>query len=262
METPLFEIKLQTLSQLSQGDDWRLRLIHDRPFHMLIWFTRGQGRVLLDGTRRGIGAHNALFVPPRSLMAVELGRQSIGHAVLIPETTALRLPDMPHHLRIRDVDAQSELTSLIEAALREAQGSRNLRADAIEAHAALIAVWLRRQLMLEEHIPEPLRASGRLSQRFCRLIPNRFRSGDVMADYARTLGVTATHLTRAVKSATGKTAADLLTERLLYEARALLRETDAPAQNIAQYLGFGSPAYFTRFVQKHTGLPPSKHRNR
>ena len=83
-----------------------------------------------------------------------------------------------------------------------------------------------------------------------------------MADYATALGVTPTHLSRAVKAATGKTAADLLAERTLHAARALLMETDATAQSIAKFLGFGSAAYFTRFIQQHTGHTPSKLRGR
>ena len=79
-----------------------------------------------------------------------------------------------------------------------------------------------------------------------------------MATYAEALDVTPTHLTRAVKAATGKTAADILTERVVYEARVLLGTTDHSAQSIARHLGFGSAAYFTRFIQHHTGKPPSK----
>ncbi len=258
----LDDIRVQTLPQFSQGQDWRLLLAHDRPHHLLIWITRGQGRVLLDGMRRGIGAHNALFVPAHSLFALDLGRQSTGQIVILPEASALRLPEMPRHLRIRDVQVQSELTGLIEAAMREDQGTRALRSDALEGHAALMSVWLRRQMMLEEHVPSKRTAGQRLSQRYCALLPDRFRSGAPMADYAATLGVTPTHLTRAVKAATGKTAADLLTERVLHEARRLLIETKEPAQKIAQFLGFGSAAYFTRFIQQHTGSPPSKLRDR
>ena len=79
-----------------------------------------------------------------------------------------------------------------------------------------------------------------------------------MADHAAELGVTPTHLTRAVKAATGKSAADLLSERSCHAARRLLGETDQTAAEIAAYLGFGSAAYFTRFMQQHSGLPPSK----
>ncbi|MDG1169379.1 MAG: AraC family transcriptional regulator [Sulfitobacter sp.] len=252
------DIHIRSLNQLAQGQDWRLLLAHDVPHHLLLWITRGQGRVLLDGMRRGIGAHNVLFVPAGSLFALDLGRQSIGQAVLIPAGTPLRLPEIPRHLRIRDVHVQSELTGLIEAAMRESQSTRALRGDALEAHAALLSVWLRRQIMQDEHVPERRNAAGRLSKRFCDLLSARYGSGDVMADYAAALDVTPTHLTRAVKAATGKTASDLLTERVVYEARRLLEETKEPAQNIARFLGFGSAAYFTRFIQQHTGQTPSK----
>ena len=170
-----------------------------------------KGRALLDGLRRGIGAHNALWVPAGALFSMDMGRQSMGQAVLIPQGTPLRLPEMPRHLRIRDVTTQSELTALIEAAQREQSQQRPLRQDALEAHAALISVWLRRQIMQDEHVPDRRNAAGRLSQRYCNLLSERvIRPGPAWQAYADELGVTSTHLTRAVKSATGKTAADLL----------------------------------------------------
>lgn len=252
------DIKVMTLPQLSQGQEWRLLLAQDRAYHLLVWVTRGQGRILLDGQRRGVGTHNAIWVPAGSLFALDLGRQGMAQTVIIPPGTPLRLPEMPRHLRIRDVAVQSELSTLIEAASREQSKARPLAQDALEAHTALISVWVRRQIMQDEHVPDRPNAAARLSKLFCDLVPHRFRSGAAMAEYAETLNVTPTHLTRAVKAATGKTAADLLTERILSEARSLLIETRQPAQAIARHLGFGSAAYFTRFIQNHTGQPPSK----
>ncbi len=258
MQLDVDTIQIQSLGQFSKGQDWRVMLAHDRPYHLLIWITRGQGLALLDGTRRGVGAHNALFVPARNLFALDLGRQTTGHCLRLPESTSLQLPEIPRHFRIRDVHVQSELTGLIEASQREHQSARPLSADALEGYSALMAVWLRRQILLDEHTPPRHKAAQRLSQRFCAMLPARFTSGETMAAYAADLDVTPTHLTRAVKAATGKTAADLLTERLLHEARRLLMETTEPAQNIARHLGFGSAAYFTRFIQHHTGATPSK----
>tara|TARA_R110002049_G_scaffold10127_1_gene50090 strand:+ start:44140 stop:44928 length:789 start_codon:yes stop_codon:yes gene_type:complete len=252
------DIRILTLAQLATGQEWQLQLAHDRTYHLLLWVTRGQGRLMLDGQRRGVGAHNAILVPAGALFSLDLGRQGFGQAVVIPQATPLRLPAIPRHLRIRDVNVQSELTSLIEQAQREQQQARPLRQDAAEAYAALMSVWLRRQIMRDEHVPEPRRAAGRLSARFCAMIPETYRTGVPMADYAARLGVTPTHLTRAVKEASGKTAADLLADRLTHAARTLLAETAEPAQDIARHLGFGSAAYFTRFIQQHTGLPPSK----
>lgn len=252
------DIQILTLAQLTGGQDWKLQLAHDRSHHLLIWITRGQGRVLLDGQRRGLGTHNALLIPAGALFALDLGRQGMGQVVVIPQGTPLRLPEIPRHLRIRDVRVQSELSGLIEAAAREQSPPRPLRQDALEAHAALMSVWVRRQIMQDEHVPDRRNAAARLSARYCAMVSARFTSGAPMADYAADLGVTPTHLTRAVKAATGKTAADILTERVVYAARVLLHDTTQPAQDIARYLGIGSAAYFTRFMQQHTGHAPSK----
>ena len=156
----------------------------------------------------------------------------------------------------------SELTTLMEAATREQQKARPLTKQAMEAHVSLISVWLQRQMAAEEHVQNRPNAAARLSAKYCKRISTHFRDPLNMTDHAEALGVTPTHLTRACKAATGKTAADLLTERILYEARDLLTQTQVPAQDIARHLGFGSAAYFTRFMQHHTQFTPIALRKR
>jgi len=251
-------LQILSLAQLINGDPWQIELAHDRPHHTLLWFTRGQGRMLLDGRLRGLGPHNAVFVPAGDLFAVEASAQTLAQVVIIPQGTPLRLPDMPRHLRIRDVHTQSELSAILEASHREQSANRPLTQDALEAQAALMSVWLRRQIAQEEHVPAPRPAAERLSRKFTKLVSRNYTSGNSMAFYASELGVTPTHLTRAVKAATGKTAADVLTQRVVHAARTLLSTTSHPARNVAMHLGFGSAAYFTRFMQQHTGLTPSK----
>ncbi|MFK7744017.1 MAG: helix-turn-helix domain-containing protein [Roseobacter sp.] len=245
------------LPQLSMGQDWRLALAHDRPYDVLIWTTRGQGRLLLDGQRRGVGTHNAILIPAGHLFALDLGRQGVGQAIIIPPICDIAFPSMPAQLRIREVSVMSELTALIEAATREQQLARPLMRQAMEAHLALISVWLQRQMADEQHMPARPNAAARLTALYTRRISAHFHEPMTMADHAEALHVTPTHLTRACKAATGKTAADLLTERILYEARDLLTSTRVPAQDIARHLGFGSPAYFTRFMLHHTKVTPT-----
>lgn len=258
MRKPPQDIQIRSLAQFSEGEEWRVGLVHDRPYHVLIWITRGQGVMILDGERRGVGAHNAIYVPAGTLFSLELSRQSVGQVVILPQAIDVQPPDMAELLRIRTVQAQGELTALIESAGREDSAQRPFCNEAMEGYVRLILVWLRRQMAEDEHIPDKPKAAQRLSRAFCAEVATRFRTGDVMANYAARLGVTPTHLTRATKAATGKTAADLLTERVLHEARALLVETTIPAQQIAKHLGFGSAAYFTRFIQNNTGQTPSR----
>ena len=253
----LAPVEISTLAQLTGPQEWRLSLAHDRPEHLIIWITRGQGRLLLNGTRRGVGTHNAILVPARTLFALDLGRQGMGQVALIPDGTDVRLPETPRQLRLRDVAAINEVNILFEAAQREAAQNRPLAQDALDAHVALISVWIRRQIALPDNLPVAMDAAARLTAAFCEGIVANYAQAMTMADHARTLGVTPTHLSRACKASTGRTAANLLTERTLYAARIALGETSAPIQDIARYLGFGSAAYFTRFMQQHTGKTPS-----
>ena len=250
-------VRLATLAQLAQAGAWQLELAHDRPEHLLIWITRGQGLALLDGSRRGIGTHNALFIPARHLMALDLGRQSYGQALVIPHALGLTLPEVPLHLRIRDVTAQTELTALFEVLGREQNAARPLCQSAMACYAELATIWLRRQ-MTAGTLPETRQTAARkLSRAYSRRLVQNFANGESMADFAAALGVTPTHLTRVCRAETGKTAAALLTERTTHAARHLLGSTTVAVQDVARHLGFGSAAYFTRFVQQQTGKSPS-----
>lgn len=250
-------IRLVTLAQLSQRGSWQLELAHDRAEHLLIWMTRGQGVALLDGARRGLGVHNAIFVPARHLFSLSPGRQGFGQVLVIPAGSGLTLPQTPHHLRTREVGAQSELTVLLESLGREQNAARPLCDSAMHALADLAAIWLRRQLPGDADPPERPNAARRLSRAYCQRLTEHFASGASMADHATALGVTPTHLTRVCRAETGRTAAELLTERSLHAARQLLTGTGIAVQDIAAHLGFGSPAYFTRFIQHHTGQTPT-----
>lgn len=250
-------IRIAPLAALTSGQDWRLNLAHSWDEHLLIWITRGQGRLLLNGTRRGYGTHNAIFVPAGHLFSMEIGRQVIGQVAHVPVGSEARLPEGPRQLRLREASAIQELTSLLDAAQREAGANRALVQDALDGYFALISVWLRRQITRPEHLPTPLTAAGRLSNRVCARIAEHYASPMTISDHAAALEVTPTHLARACKAATGHTAADLLTQRVLHAARTALVETDVTMQDIARHLGFGSAAYFTRFIQAHTGQTPS-----
>ncbi|SEP64268.1 transcriptional regulator, AraC family [Thalassovita taeanensis] len=215
---------------------------------------------MLQGLRRGIGPHNAIFIPAGTLFSLDLGKTGFGLAVQIPLNHGLPLPEDAVLLRVRDVQAQAEITGRLDTLQREISTARPFRHHAVTAHAILLAVCLRRQLGLQpadQSEDKRPTAAHRLVAAFCALVSRDYRSGKPMADYATMLGVTPTHLTRSCKDCCGMTAADLLTLRSLCAARDMIETTDLPLKDIGEALGFGSAAYFSRFVQHHTGSSPS-----
>lgn len=249
-----------TLVQWARGQSWRLTLQHSCPRHALVWMTRGQGIAVVEGQRRGIGVHNALVLPAGTIFSLEPGKAGYGLVCELPMQESTPMPDRPQHLRMRDVMGQRELTALFEGMMREQNEARPYCQEAVDAQAALMAIWLRRAMEAQPEPPAP-DAAERLVRAYARLVERDHASSRTMADHAQALGVTPTHLTRVCRRLSGLSAAALLTERSLHAARDRIETTDEPMSRIAAELGFGSAAYFSRFILHHTGQTPSDLRN-
>jgi AraC-like DNA-binding protein len=76
-------------------------------------------------------------------------------------------------------------------------------------------------------------------------------------DFAERLAVHVNHLNRSLKELTGKTTSQLIAERILTEARIMLKGTVWNISEIAWCLGFEEPSHFINFFKKRTGLTPN-----
>lgn len=79
-------------------------------------------------------------------------------------------------------------------------------------------------------------------------------------DFADQLAIHVNHLNRAVKETTGKTTTSIIAERMLTEARMLLKHTDWNIAEIGYCLGFEEPSHFNNFFKKQMQLTPSRYR--
>jgi AraC-like DNA-binding protein len=79
-------------------------------------------------------------------------------------------------------------------------------------------------------------------------------------DFAAQLSVHVNHLNRAIRVTTGKTTTERIAERLVSEAKSLLRHTDWNVSEIGYCLGFEEPSHFNNFFKKHTSITPSAYR--
>ena len=255
LRDPNTEFRVDSLMRIALADRWQTEAQRSHVRPILLWFTRGQGRMTIGGSTRGFGAHNAIFVPGGTVHSFSMMGQALGSAVFFPEELSRELPDEPLHLRIRDGFQQAELTGLIDALEREASQMRRGSERAMRHLGGLLSVWLERHADNAERPAQPT-AAERLATAYSALVERDFRSGRGVSGYAEKLGVTATHLSRVCRQSSGKSAHRMLSDRIHYEARRLLSESDLPINEIARRLGFTSAAYFSRAFQKATGKSP------
>lgn len=81
-------------------------------------------------------------------------------------------------------------------------------------------------------------------------------------EFAAQLAVHVNHLNSAVKNTTGKTTSRLIAERLVAEAKTLLKHTDWNVSEIGYCLGFEDPTHFNKFFKKLSSHSPSAYRSK
>lgn len=117
-------------------------------------------------------------------------------------------------------------------------------------------------------VPQQGNASGRIATLFLELLERQFPIEEnhpavslrTASDFAVKLNIHVNHLNRAMKEITGKTTSQIIADRILQEAKILLRHSPWNAGEIAYALGFSETTHFSNFFKKHTTLSPLKFR--
>ncbi|WP_298476139.1 AraC family transcriptional regulator [uncultured Maribacter sp.] len=89
-----------------------------------------------------------------------------------------------------------------------------------------------------------------------------FKTQKSVAFYASHLHITTKHLNRITKTTLNKTPTELITERILLEAKRLMVHTDNTLNKISEILGYTDYAYFSRLFKQKTGITPLQFKKR
>jgi len=120
-----------------------------------------------------------------------------------------------------------------------------------------------------KHYKQEINASKRISMLFLELLERQFPVDEnhqkvslrSASDFAGQLNIHVNHLNRAVKETTMKTTSMIIAERILQEAKILLKHSSWSVSDIAYALGFTEVTHFNNFFKKHVNLSPLKFRN-
>lgn len=107
-------------------------------------------------------------------------------------------------------------------------------------------------------------ASARVTSLFIELLERQFPIESphqklilrTAKDYAERLAIHVNHLNKVLKESTGKTTTELIGNRMIQEAKILLKLTNWNVSEIAYSLGFEEVAHFSNFFKKQTEASP------
>lgn len=257
--------------------DWVIQQHDIRRAHLLAIETRS-GSAVLRGTVVTFKAPALLWLPGEVEGDLQVEAGARGYLVAVSEDLLTRTvagsPEALHLRRTTDRLVMLSGTQVDEAfgavmnscdmLVRELRAPQRGTMTMISSHVLQLCLHLWRSAISDESGSEDaLRGDGpRLVGNFLQLIELHYRDGWAIAHYAAILGVTCDRLHAHCKREKSRSPLALIHERLMHEARTRLHQLDLPVEQIGYGLGFRDPGYFSRFFQKHQGIPPGAYRRR
>nr|WP_245648404.1 AraC family transcriptional regulator [Micromonospora rosaria] len=253
-------IDTPALSDLAPTPDWRRPVLVDSD--LLVLVTDGYGTVELDF--RALPCRPGTLLRIRPGQAVRCGGERPFDALLLRwrADTLAGTPAAddvtPEHCHLRGDEGAAVRDGIHRlAADRQRYRDEPAAADLLRHQ---LAVLLLRLALFPTGQENPPRGERATFQRLCQEVERGYRHTRRVEDYAAQLGCSVRTLTRACLAVTGRSAKQVIDERVALEAARLLAATDEPIAQIGRRLGFPEPTNFGRFFTREVGRSPGAFR--
>lgn len=257
--------RLETLVQEFKGIDKS----HSHTFYLVMWLVQGSGTHTIDFKTYAIAPHQLYFLTPGQVHSWELSADSRGYNLFFDQNFfrgrfGNRLYQYPfyhshqHQPLLEVTDQQVLFQQLFSYAYNEYGQRQPNRADVFLSYVHILLETANR-LYSQQWMAPDTHLYDRIRQ-YEELIERQFLTVREVSAFARQMNLTPNYLNHICKKVLGKTASDLLHERVIIEARRLLTHTTQSVKEIGFQLSFDDPSYFVRFFKKYTGQTPVEFR--
>ena len=264
---PEFWIHAETIESRSRLHNWEIKQHRHETFFQILQIRTGEGDALFGRDTRRLAPGTIVMVPPGVVHGFRFSHDLNGQVITMLATRVSARPGCLMRFMARpwlfqvapDLEGDYLMTTLdrIEHELVLHFSPRTALLEAcLDIFLALAADRI-------DSGGDPAETSARdRIARLNTLIGAHYKHHRPAAFYAAELGVSVTHLNRIARAGTGKSLNELLTDRLVSEARRNLVFSLLSIQQIAYELGYSDPAYFTRAFLRATGETPGAFRRR
>ncbi len=248
---------------------------HRHNYYELIFFKTGGGFHEIDFNNYSIQPNSMHFVSPEQVHLLKRKPQATGFVLSFTKDYFLehlslhsfneRLSFFNQQsakpiIQIKTIAQQKEVYELISKIQSEYHLSNEDRNNAIVSYLSLLLIAVRRIYLSLNPDNKSLSTRAELTNKFNTLVETNFRQQKSVASYAKQLNITSGHLSDTIQKDTGKTASQIIHDRILLEAKRLLFHSLKSIKEIAFELNYDNPSYFNRFFKKQTNSTPEQFR--
>ena len=112
----------------------------------------------------------------------------------------------------------------------------------------------------KEPSADPDDRAAAITEDFLALVSKHYKETRDLGYYSDRMCLTPKYLSQSVKKASGRTAMDWMERYVLLDAKSQLASTERNVTEISDDLGFSSPAFFSKYFRRLTGLSPSRYK--
>lgn len=249
---------------------------HLHLFYEIVWFRKGSGIHTVDFTEYPVEENTLFFISPGQLHSFDSSRNSEGIVMKIcshllgdivaNDTSLLKYNvfDTYDSVPYRRITPECEVSLDGIVKMLEAEAGRSDSIGHREYLQSLVTMMLiqveRGQVESERTVFSPGKTAHRTFLAFRRAVEQNYRSIHTVAEYANLLNVTTKSLSNYVRECSGFSPLEMINNRIILEAKRMLRYSDMMIKEIAAQLGFGDPSYFIKFFKRIAKCSPADYR--
>ncbi|PCH98415.1 MAG: AraC family transcriptional regulator [Bacteroidetes bacterium] len=264
------------IEPLELRDSYDTSIPHRHNYYEIFLFIKGGGTHEIDFETFPINANSVHFVSPGQVHKVKRELNSFGYVLSfsrdfyylnLPNKNILyELPFLNNNTSRPILNLNEEdfmiFNNLVESIRDEHQNDNELKEPVIRSYLNIILLKSKGFFdQIKGDVPVEGRESSELIYNFKMLIERNYRKMHLVKDYADLLSATPEHLNEESKKIRGKTASDLISDRIILEAKRLLMYSEFSNKEIAYFLNYEDPSYFSRFFKNKIGLSPNDFRD-
>lgn len=242
---------------------------HTHNYYTVLWAYNAAGKHIIDYKEFDIMPDDIFFVTPGQVHQVNHNKHPEGVVILFT-------CDFLNHNNISknfvsNLNLFSEISSsppirigkesanwmhdLVIKMTETIRNNETFKLDIIGAYLKLFLIECNKYAHTPklEHT-QSIQSGSIIIQKFKTQLETNFSNWHKVSDYAKALSITSDYLNKVIKSAVGKTAKELIQQRVVLEAKRLGLHTEYSTKEIAYRIGFEDPSHFSRFFKKNNGL--------